>query len=127
MMGPGMMSRGMYRRMCSPDAAGFAEWRINRLEELVSPTEAQKAKFDELKAASGKAAEIMRGACPTQIPLTAPGRMEAAEKRMEAMLQAIKTMRPPLEAFYATLNDEQKAILDSSGRRHRFWRWRERW
>jgi hypothetical protein len=127
MMGPGMMDRGMMGRMCGPSAAGFAEWRINRLEEMIKPTDAQKAKFDEFKAASNKAADIMRAACPTSIPLTMTGRMEAMEKRTEAMLQSIKTLRPALDAFYATLNDEQKAQLDRGTGRHRFWRWRNRW
>jgi hypothetical protein len=126
MMGPGMMSHGMMGRMCSPGAAGFSEWRIKRLEEEIKPTDAQKAKLDDLKAASNKAADILRASCPTSLPLTAPGRMEAMEKRMEAMLQAIKTVRPAMDAFYATLNDEQKKQLDSSTGRHRFWRWRER-
>jgi hypothetical protein len=44
------------------------------------------------------------------------------------MSQAIKTVRPALEAFYATLSDEQKAQLNSDRGRHgRFWRWRDRW
>ena len=125
--GPGMMDRGMMNRMCGPSAAGFAEWRMGRLEELIKPTEAQKAKFDEFKAASAKATEIMRAACPTEIPLTMPGRMAMMEKRSEATLQAIKTVRPALDALYATLNDEQKAGIDSSSGRHRFWRWRRHW
>ena len=37
------------------------------------------------------------------------------EKRAEAMLAAIKIVRPALEAFYATLTDQQKARLDSYG------------
>jgi hypothetical protein len=127
MMGPGMMGRGMTHRMCSPNAAGFAEWRIQRLERLVNPTEAQRAKFDEFKAASGKAVEIMRSACPNEIPLTAVGRMAAMEKRMEAMLQAVKTVRPALEGFYGALSDEQKARLDSMSGGRRFMRWRDRW
>lgn len=127
MMGPGMMDRGMMGRMCGPRAAGFAEWRISRLEEIIKPTDAQKAKFEEFKTASNKAVEIMRAACPTSIPLTTTGRMELMEKRTEAMLQAIKTVRPAMDAFYATLNDEQKAQLDSGAGRHRFWRWRDRW
>jgi len=35
--------------------------------------------------------------------------MEATEKRLEAMLQGVKTVRPALDAFYATLSDEQKS------------------
>ena len=128
MMGPGVMERGHFGRMCSPRSAGFAEWRIDRLERKLKPTEAQRTKFDEFKAASNKAAEIVRAACPTDVPATMVGRMEAMEKWLDAMSQAIKTVRPALEAFYATLNDEQKAQLNSDGGRHgRFWRWRDRW
>jgi LTXXQ motif family protein len=122
MMGPGMMSRGMMGRMCGPEAAGFAEWRIKRIEEVIKPTDAQKSKLEDLKTASNKAAELMRAACPTSLPLTTPGRMEAMEKRMDAMLQAVKTVWPAMDAFYATLNDEQKKQLDSRPGRHRFWR-----
>jgi len=125
MIGPGIMNRGGLGRMCDPATAGFAEWRISRLEQLIRPTDAQRLKLDELKAASTKASEAMRSACPTDIPATMPGRMEAMEKRMEAMLQAVKTVRPALDAFYATLTDQQKAQIDSNSGRGRFWRWRE--
>jgi Spy/CpxP family protein refolding chaperone len=128
MMGPGMMDRQQFGRMCSPRAAGFSEWRIGRMERVVKLTDAQRAKFDELKAASGKAAEAMRTACASQAPATMAGRMEATEKRLEAMLQAVKSVRPAFETFYATLSDEQKAQLNSNrGQRGRFWRWRDRW
>jgi hypothetical protein len=124
MMGPGMMGRGGFGLMCNPAAAGFAEWRIDRFEQVIKLTDAQRSKFDELKAASNKAADIMRGACPTDFPKTAVARMEVMEKHADAMLQAIKTVRPAMEAFYATLSDEQKTKLDSNTGRGRFWRWR---
>lgn len=138
MMGPGMMSdQGMMgswmmgRRgsagMCNPAAAGFAEWRTDRIADLVKPTDAQRGKFDEFKAASIKSAEMMRDACQTEIPATILGRTEAMEKRMDTMLQAIRTMRPALEAFYATLSEEQKARLDSNVGRGKYWRWRDHW
>jgi hypothetical protein len=123
MMGPGMMGRGMMGRMCGPGAAGFSEWRISRIEQIVKPTAEQKTKLDDLKTASDKAAELMRGACPTDLPGNMPGRMEAMEKRADAMLQAIKTMRPALDAFYASLTDEQKTRLDGYAGRGRFRRW----
>ena len=122
MMGPGMMRYGRIDLMCSPAAAGFVGWRIDRLERSIKPTEAQRGKFDELKAASSKASEAMRLACPTEVATTAPGRMAAMEKRLDAMLQAAKTIRPALEAFYATLSDEQKARIDAAPGRMRFWR-----
>jgi LTXXQ motif family protein len=132
MTGPGMMGSWMAGRhgfggMCNPAATGFAEWRTDRIAELIKPTDAQRAKFDEFKAASIKSAEVMRNACLTEVPQTIVGRTEAMEKRMDTMLQAIRTMRPALDAFYATLSDEQKAKLDSSTSRGRFWRWHDRW
>lgn len=122
MMGPGFMGRGGFSGSCNPAAAGFLGWRIDRIEQVIKPTEAQRAKFDDLKAASDKASEALRAACPTEVPTTAVGRMEFMEKRMEVMLQSVKTMRPAFEAFYATLSDEQKARLDSPSERGRFWR-----
>lgn len=136
-MGPGMMGSGMmggmmgrhgFGAMCNPAMAGFAEWRADRLVEQIKLTDAQRAKFDEFKAAAVKSSEAMRNACVTDVPKTIVGRAEAMEKRMDTMLQAIRTMRPALEAFYATLTDEQKAKLDSTqDRGHGFWRWRDNW
>jgi hypothetical protein len=125
MIGPGMMGRGGFGRMCGPAAAGFAEWRLDRLERRIKPTDAQRGKFDEFKAASNKAADLMRSACQTNVPATMPARMEAMEKRMDVMLQAVKIVRPALDGFYAALTDEQKKRLDSDSGPRRFWRWRE--
>lgn len=135
-MGPGMMGGMMgrhgYGAMCNPAMAGFAEWRADRLADQIKLTDTQRAKFDEFKAAAVKSGEAMRGACAADVPKTIVGRAEAMEKRMDTMLQAIKTVRPALEAFYATLTDEQKSKLDSTqgqgpGRGHGFWRWRDNW
>jgi len=127
LMGPGMMDQRTFGRMCSPYAAGFAEWQVNRLEQIIKPTEAQRPKFDEFKTASAKATETIRNACPAAYPANMLERMEVMEKRTEAMLQAIKTVRPALEAFYATLTDQQKAQLNSNTGPRRFWQWRESW
>ena len=126
MMGPGMMDRSEFNRMCRPGAAGFAEWRIDRLQSILKPTDVQRAKFEEFKAASMEAGKTMRTACPTAIPTSMVGHMQAMEKLTDAKSQAIKSVLPKLEAFYATLNPEQKASLDSREGRSRFWRWLDR-
>ena len=128
MMGPGGWGMGRGGMMCDPRGAGFAGWRIERLEQALKPTEAQKTALDELKAASPMAAEAVKAACPTEFAMTPTGRLEAMEKRLEAMLQAVKTVRPAFEKFYATLTDEQKARLNSvgPGRGWMWQRWRDR-
>jgi hypothetical protein len=123
MMGPGMMgwdgdgSAGM----CNPRAAGLAEWRMERIERLVKPTEAQRPALDGLHTASTKAAELISAACPHDFPASAPARLEAMEKRMDTMLQAIKIVRPAFDAFYVTLTEDQKARLNTAGPRG--WGW----
>lgn len=128
MMGPGMMGwggRGGMAGMCDPRAAGLAEWRMERIERLIKPTEAQRAALNDLRTASTKAAETIAAACPPEFPASASARLEVMEKRLESMLTAIKTVRPAFDAFYATLNDEQKARINAGGPRHWGWRgWR---
>lgn len=125
MMGPGMMNWHITGRgICDPRAAGLAQWRLERIERAIQLTEAQQLALTELKAASTKAAEIVSAACPSEIPRCSAARLEAMETRLDAMLQAIKTVRPAFEALYASLSDEQKARLDSAGPRN--WGWR-RW
>jgi hypothetical protein len=125
MMGPGMMDRSEFDRLCRPSAAGFAEWRIDLLNEILKPNDAQRAKFEEFKAASRKAGDAIRLACPTQIPDSMVGHMQAMEKLSDAKSQAIKAVLPTLVAFYATLSVVQKAILDSNEGRSRFLRWQD--
>ena len=53
----------------------------------------------------------MRTACPTERPITPTGKVAFAEKRLSALLEAVRMVRPALETYYNTLNDEQKMRL----------------
>jgi hypothetical protein len=125
MMGPGMMDRSEFDRVCRPGAAGFAEWRIDLLDELLKPTDAQRLKFEQFKTASNNAGDAMRSACPDEIPNSMVGHMQAMEKLTDAKSHAIKAVLPALEAFYGTLSSDQKAVLNSKEGRSRFWRWHD--
>jgi len=128
MMGPGMMGNRGFAFMCNPRAAGFAEWRLQEMERAVHPTDAQRAALDALKTASAKAAEQIASGCPAQPPAKSTERLAFMEQRLETMQQAIKTVRPAFEAFYAGLDDQQKARLDATGPQRWGWRnWRWRW
>jgi hypothetical protein len=125
MMGPGMMNTRGFGMLCSPQAAGFAEWQLKRVERSVKPNDAQANKLAELRNASTKASETIRSACPKDFPSTSSARLATMEKRVEAMLQAVKTVRPAFDDFYNSLTADQKAKLDGSGPRRwgwRFWR-----
>lgn len=102
-------------QMCGEDTRDIAGLPINQVQQAIQPDEQQRAALDDLGNASVKAAQIVKVACPTDVALTAPGRMKAMQQRIEAMAQAVDTVRPPLEKFYGFLNDEQKARLTALG------------
>jgi ABC-type sugar transport system ATPase subunit len=72
--------------------------------------------LDKLDEAMQKAVETLRAACPNTIPQTPVGRLDVMQQRLEAMIEAASIVRPALDEFYASLNDEQKAKLNRLGR-----------
>jgi len=101
--------------LCSGQTAGLTDWPIERIAQTVEPNDAQRAVLDELKAATAQALDILKAACPTALPSTPTGRSEAMHQRLDAMLQAVLTVRPVIEKFYQSLNDEQKARFNALG------------
>ena len=101
---------------CSSEKAGISGLAINRIEDIVRPTETQGAALDKLDEAMQKAVEALNTACPNAIPQTPVGRLDVMQKRLEAMIDAANIVRPALEEFYTSLTDEQKAKLNRLGR-----------
>ena len=99
--------------VCSNKASELTQWPIDRISQVVQPTEAQRAALDELKAESAKAIDLLKSACPNDLPSIPTGRLAAMQTRLEMMLAAVKTVHPALDDFYQSLNDEQKARFDA--------------
>jgi hypothetical protein len=79
--------------------------------------EAQRAALDVLRRKSARADDLLKDGCRPEDALTPPDRLAAVDTRLDAMLEAIKLVRPALEDFYATLSDEQKAGFEAIGPR----------
>lgn len=124
MLGPMMMGVRGFGMLCSPQAIGFAEWQLSRVERSVKATKEQSEKLAELRSASAEATDTIKAACPPRLPRTAPERMALMEKRVGAMLEAVKTVRPAFENFYNSLTPQQQAKLDGTSSRQWGWRWR---
>ena len=101
---------------CSSEKAGISSLAINRIEDVVRPTDTQGAALDKLDEAMQKAVEALNTACPNAVPQTPVGRLDVMQKRLEAMIDAANIVRPALEEFYTSLTDEQKAKLNRLGR-----------
>ncbi|HEY6023279.1 MAG TPA: Spy/CpxP family protein refolding chaperone [Pseudolabrys sp.] len=101
---------------CKQPKQGLSNLPIEKIEDAVNPTDAQVAELNRLQDATTKAVSILQAACPDEIPITPPGRLDAMEKRLQAMIDAAKTVKPALESFYASLTSEQKARFNRIGR-----------
>jgi hypothetical protein len=94
--------------VCGEQAPELTNWPIESISEVVQPTDAQRPLLTELKDATAKAVEILRASCPTDLPSIPTGRLAAMESRLQVMLDAVQTVRGPLDQFYQSLTDEQK-------------------
>ncbi|RDV04440.1 exonuclease VII large subunit [Undibacter mobilis] len=103
-------------KKCGENKAGLTNLPIEQIEDAVKPTEQQQASLDRLSEATVKAVGILQAACPSETPLTPPGRLEAIETRLKAMVEAANTVKQPLGDFYAGLTAEQKARFNRMGR-----------
>lgn len=117
------------RRLCRGDAGEMADHVLVRIEHKVKPTDAQKPAFEDLKTAMRSAAEKIEASCPPKTDqskaaegekrLTPVERLAQTQAGLEASLEAVKTVRPAAEKFYASLSDEQKVKFNPP-------RWREK-
>jgi len=105
------------KELCREPAGGVTAWPFADITKAVSPTPEQQSLLDDVKSAAQKAADVFKASCPSAnaYPLTPPGRLRAMMARLLATLQAVQTVRPPLEKFYDSLSDEQKARFDDVG------------
>jgi hypothetical protein len=103
-------------KSCTEAKPGLASLPIEKIAAVVKPTDAQQDGLKQLQDATNQAVAALQAACPDETPITPPGRLAAMEKRLQAMVQAAKTVKPALDSFYASLSDEQKARFDRIGR-----------
>jgi hypothetical protein len=97
-----------FAELCGEAAPGLTDWPADRIAAAVEPNDQQRALLDALVRAADKAAETLRAACPRTVPVTPVGRLEVLEEQLAAMEQAVRAIRPALEAFYGSLSDDQK-------------------
>ena len=101
--------------LCKKPAPGFTLLPVQRIEDIVKPTTQQKPAFEALKRASTTAASNLDASCPSDIPETLAGRLNAVVTRLNALAEAVSIIRPPLAQFYGSLSDEQKARFNIIG------------
>jgi hypothetical protein len=97
--------------MCNPQAKVRAAAPIERIEQTLTLTDAQRGKLQDLRKAVDEAVERGKAACHDTLPRTPSDRLSAMMDGLWAMRDADILFRTPLDQFYRSLTEEQKAKL----------------
>ncbi len=98
---------------CTGLESSVTDLPIDQIRQAVHPTPNQEAALENLGAASSRASDIIRSSCPAAVPLTPIGRLDSADRQLDATIKAIQIVRSPLERFYEALTDEQKGQFNA--------------
>jgi hypothetical protein len=101
------------RQLCSKPEQGITAWPFAEITRALRPSAEQRALLDQLKKAATQAADALKSSCSDDYALTPPGRLRAMVNRISATLEAVRMVRPALQAFYDALSDEQKARFNA--------------
>jgi len=90
-------------------------WPGSEIEARLHLNDSQRGGLDALQRMSALARNTLNFNCQPDENLDPPDRLATADTRLDAMLDAIKLLRPALDDFLATLSDEQKAQFATIG------------
>ena len=98
-------------RGCQQQAGEFQNWPFDAITQIVSPDDAQRSALEALRVSATTAAERFSTECPQDGPGPPGARLEAVAQAINTTTSIFAAVEPPLRAFYAALDDEQKARL----------------
>jgi hypothetical protein len=96
---------------CLQQTAELQSWPFDRITQVVSPDDAQRSALEALRASATTAAGRFSTECPRDEPAPPWARLEATEQAIATVASTYTAVEPALRAFYAALDDEQKARL----------------
>ena len=122
MGGHGWGRQARMERMCGMETARWAPVARAWVKADLALTTAQAAEFDKLADVVAPAVEQIKGEMcgnfgPAAPKVTAPERLEKAAATTRKAADAMDKAIAPAKAFYATLDDKQKARVEEMSQR----------
>jgi len=102
---------------CGAAQPAALQWPADEIEARLHPNDTQRAALKVLQDANARAVDILNAGCQPKEATTLPIRLDAVDGRLGAMQQALYLVSDALQAFYATLSDEQKAQFEAIGQK----------
>ena len=100
--------------MCSDQARQLADRSVTQIAASLAITPAQRDALEQLRGAVGEVIDRGRTATCNVTPATQADRFKQMTDGLWTMWDAAIVLRAPLQRFYASLSDEQKAQLVGS-------------
>ena len=97
--------------LCS--SAALLDLSLSNVDIMIKTSGNQMAALEELKKVAKENSDDISRVCAGENPMSLPAKMAAAEKRLDTTLNGARKLKPVAEKFYATLNDEQKAQVNT--------------
>lgn len=99
---------GPQELICERWASALREWPTRQIEANMTLSDIQHAALYELTASMYRTAATLITLCRSEISFTPLGQIDSKRKRIDALAQAIRMIRPGLGNFSDTLDNEQK-------------------
>ncbi len=103
-------------QVCAAPNVEVSERMIKEIEQRVRPNKEQAASLEDVHKASSDMAKLLMASCALTVPADPLARLDAADDRLTAMNYAASTVQIAFDNFYSTLDNGQKARLESTGR-----------
>ena len=97
--------------LCS--SAALLDLSLSNVDIMIKTSGDQTLALEELKKVAKDYSDNMSRVCAGDSLMSFPAKLAAAEDRLNATLTGTHRLKPVAEKFYATLNDEQKAQVNS--------------
>jgi hypothetical protein len=102
---------------CETEPSAGLQWPVSEIEAGLHPDHRQRVALETVQNTSTRAVDILNRACPPADTLTPSARFSAANRRLIALLQAVRQVKAALEDCLEMLSDGQKAQLEAIGPR----------
>jgi hypothetical protein len=102
-------------RACREQAADLKRMPLDVVLRALHLSDAQRAALDRVRSAAQAAADPLDAGCPNGNGAQLNEKLAALDRALRLMVDSLESLRPALAAFYASLDDEQKAHLVALG------------
>lgn len=96
-------------RDCGREVAEMKSFPLDAIAQSISPDDAQAAALKNIRAMAGTSADTLAQNCSEQLPPMPASRLDTVDRGLEAIQTALNTLQSPLQSFYESLQEEQKA------------------